>query len=70
MSGVRQEFENFTSQENINYMINTVIKIPQGIVKAIQSMLTTFSGTSSIFTAKPSASSTLPDVDAYTYPGR
>lgn len=68
ISGVRQEFENFTSSENIQYMLNTIIEIPQSIVQSIQSMLTQFTGMFSTPIARTSEQ--LPTYDAMTYAGR
>ncbi len=67
IAGVRQEFENFTSSENLQYMLNMVIELPQSIIQSIRNMLTQFTGMFSTPIARTSEQ--LPAYDAMTYGG-
>lgn len=67
IAGVRQEFENFTSSENLQYMLNTIIELPQSIIQSIRDMLTQFTGMFSTPIARTSEQ--LPAYDAMTYGG-
>lgn len=66
VSGLRQEFEAFFSEQNLQNIINTIIEIPQSIVMSIRNMLSQLTG--GIYTM-PSAR-VENDLDAYTYAGR
>lgn len=44
ISGIRQEFEAFFSEQNIQNLFYSIIEIPQSIIMSIQSMLYEFAG--------------------------
>ncbi len=44
ISGIREEFEAFFSEQNLQMLFNTIIEIPQSIIVSIQNMLSTYSG--------------------------
>lgn len=72
VSGLRQEFEAFFSEQNLQNIINTIIEIPQSIVMSIRNMLSQFtgSGTYTMPSAQYEYGYELPNVDAYTYRGK
>lgn len=64
IEGVREEFEDFFSEENLQYLLSTIIEIPQSIVQSIQSMLSQLAGVGSGFMS--GRENALPDLDAMT----
>lgn len=62
IAGMREQFETFFSSDNIQYIIQSIIEIPQSIILSIRNMLSNLSG----YSYDMPATSYSRDVDAVT----